>query len=208
MRIGILGGTFDPIHNGHLMLAEKAYEQFGLDEIWFLPNGNPPHKDSAFIESAVCHRTAMVGLAISGCSQFRLEPYEVERKEISYSYETMEYFASRYRQDFFYFIIGADSLFAIETWKHPERLFSACTILATFRDEIDTSEEMYQQIDYLEQRYRAHIELFKAPLMKVSSHELRDRLRNGESIAGYVPEEVEEYIAKEGLYGRKDQKAE
>ena len=122
MKIGIMGGTFDPIHNGHLMLGNYAYKLFRLDQVWFLPNGNPPHKSSAAIESMTVNRVEMVQKAIQPYAYFRLEKYEVERKEISYSYQTMQYFQDRYPEHEFYFIIGADSLFSIEKWVHPEKL--------------------------------------------------------------------------------------
>ena len=114
MKIGIMGGTFDPIHNGHLMLGNYAYKLFRLDQVWFLPNGNPPHKSSAAIESMTVNRVEMVQKAIQPYAYFRLEKYEVEGKEISYSYQTMQYFQDRYPEHEFYFIIGADSLFSIE----------------------------------------------------------------------------------------------
>ena len=141
MKIGIMGGTFDPIHNGHLMLGHAAYETFSLDQIWFMPNGNPPHKKSETIKSTAEDRMKMTSLAIAPFPEFVLQPYEALREEVSCSYQTMEYFKEMYPEDEFYFIIGADSLMAIETWVHPERIFPTCTILATYRDEIKTKEE-------------------------------------------------------------------
>ena len=110
MRIGIMGGTFDPIHNGHLMLGEYAYQQFHLDEVWYMPNGNPPHKSNPEIRKDLQDRAEMTRLAIEEIPYFRLCTYEMDRKETSYSYQTMEYFKETYPQDEFYFIIGADSL--------------------------------------------------------------------------------------------------
>lgn len=204
MRIGIMGGTFDPIHNGHLMLGKAALEQFSLDEVWFMPNGNPPHKKSASIQSDAGKRAAMTSLAIEGYPAFRLETYEVCREGVSYSYETLEYFKRSRREDKFYFIIGADSLFAIESWAEPKRIFSVCTILAAYRDEIDTPDKIQTQILYLKEKYGAKIRFLEAPLMKISSHELREMLRQGKNVAGYLPEKVENFIKKEGLYGAKD----
>lgn len=201
MKIGIMGGTFDPIHNGHLMLGKTAYEQFQLDEIWFMPNGRPPHKRQDSIESDAATRTEMVKLAIEGIPGFRIEEYEVKRDAVSFSYETMEHFSFCRREDSFYFIIGADSLFSMETWAYPGRLLSTCTILAACRDDIDTREEMLTQIQYLHKKYNASIELLKAPMMHISSHELRQMIREGRKISGLIPKRVEEYIEKEGLYG-------
>lgn len=203
MKIGIMGGTFDPIHNGHLMLGKTALCQFELDEVWFMPNGNPPHKKQSSIQSDVKDRVAMTELAIRGMDRFRVERYEAERKEVSCSWQTLHHFAEENKGDEFFFIIGADSLFAIETWVHPERIFPVCTIVAACRDEIDTAEEMYDQIRYLERKYNARIEFLHSPLMNVSSHELRKMIHAGRSVAEYVPEAVEAYIRKEGLYGTK-----
>ena len=157
MKIGIMGGTFDPIHNGHLMLGHAAYETFSLDQIWFMPNGNPPHKKSETIKSTAEDRMKMTSLAIAPFPEFVLQPYEALREEVSCSYQTMEYFKEMYPEDEFYFIIGADSLMAIETWVHPERIFPTCTILATYRDEIKTKEEMDHQIHLLSEKYGAQI---------------------------------------------------
>ena len=200
MRIGIMGGTFDPIHNGHLAIAKAAYEQFGLDKVWFLPNGNPPHKALTDIGSSIEDRIRMVELAIAGHTGFRLEAYEARRKSISCSYETMEHFTKTYPKDDFFFIVGADSLFTVDKWVHPERLFLTCTILAAFRGEMNTREEMERQIHYLKERYHAKSELLISPVIKVSSSELRERIKAGKSIRGFVPEKVEEYIKKECLY--------
>ena len=205
MKIGIMGGTFDPIHNGHLMIAQAAYEQFELDEIWFMPNGNPPHKAQSGIGSDVKKRVEMVRIAIEGCKGYSLQLYEANRKKVSCSYETMEHFKEIYPDDEFFFIIGADSLFAIEHWIHPERIFPTCTILAAYRDEIDTKEEMYEQIHYLQNKYKAKIELLISPLLRISSSEIRMLCRQGKEIDGFVPDKVKEYIRKEGLYESTDQ---
>lgn len=201
MKIGIMGGTFDPIHNGHLMLGKAALKQFGLDEVWFLPNGNPPHKVNSSIGSSVRDRCAMTALAIEGIKEFHLELYEAERKGVSYSYATLEHFHELKKTDEFYFIVGADSLFMIESWVKPERIFPVCRLLAACRDEISTPEKMREQIHRLEKKYNARIEILKAPLMQVSSHELRERIKAGKPFSAYVPAKVAEYIKKERLYG-------
>ena len=200
-KIGIMGGTFDPVHNGHLMLADTAYRQFDLDQVWFLPNGNPPHKKEENIGTDARHRSRMVALAIQGRDYCRLEEYEVRRREVSCSYQTLEHFRKQYPEDEFYFIIGADSLFAIETWVHPERIFPACVILAACRDDHDSLEEMKAQIRHLKKVYpKARIQLLRSPLIPVSSSEIRRKIRAGLSIAEEVPVEVEAYIKEEELY--------
>ena len=200
MKIGIMGGTFDPIHNGHLMLGHAAYKAFSLDQVWFMPNGNPPHKKSETIKSTAKDRLEMTRRAIAPFPEFVLQPYEALREEISCSYQTMEHFRKVYPDDEFYFIIGADSLMAIETWIHPERIFPTCTILATYRDEVKTKEEMNRQIRYLSEKYGAKIELMETPLMQIASHELRSSLQAGESVSEYVPDVVCSYIKEHHLY--------
>ena len=101
MKIGIMGGTFDPIHNGHLMLGDYACREYFLDEVWFMPNGNPPHKDNASIELSAEERARMVSLAIREYPSFRLEDYEIKRRGVSCSYETMEHLTKLYPKDSF-----------------------------------------------------------------------------------------------------------
>ena len=197
MKIGIMGGTFNPIHNAHLMLGEYAYRTFGLDEVWFMPNGNPPHKDNPNLLDNTVFRKEMVELAIEDIPYFKLCDYEINRKGKSYSYETMEYFKSIYPEYEFYFIVGADSLFSIEKWKNPERLLKVVTLLATYRDDIDTSEEMDTQIQYLNQKYGSDIRLLKTPIMSISSSEIRE---NTEALESFLPEKVAAYIRKHQLY--------
>ena len=142
----------------------------------------------------------MVRLAISSCREFRLEPYEAKRKEVSYSYSTMEYFKGIYPEDNFYFIIGADSLFMIDQWVHPERIFPTCTVLAAYRDEINTRQAMEEKIRKLNDTYGARIRLLVTPLVRGSSHELRKDVREGRSIASHVPAAVNAYILEHHLY--------
>ena len=199
MKIGIMGGTFDPIHNGHLMLGEYAKDLFSLDEIWFMPNGNPPHKMNEKIESQTKHRVEMVRRAISDKDGFVLQLYEVKRKEINYSYLTMEHFRDAYPDCEFYFIIGADSLFALESWVHPEKLVKTCVILAAYRDDKNT-DEMMKQILYLNEKYGADIRLLKTPSVDISSTEIRQRLKNGLSVQDMIPESVYKYIQDHRLF--------
>lgn len=198
MKIGIMGGTFDPIHNGHLVLGETAYHQYQLDKVWFMPNGNPPHKKN--IGTNALTRMEMVKLAIQDKEYFTLQDYEVMKESVSPTYQTLAHFKEVYPDDTFYYIIGADSLFSIERWIHPELIFPNCIILAACRDEIDTSEEMNAQIEYLCMKYNAKIKFLTSPLVDISSSELREMIKNGESISKHVPKAVEEFIAKEVLY--------
>lgn len=201
MKIGIMGGTFNPIHNGHLMIAEYAYRQYSLDEVWFLPNGNPPHKDNPDIAKETIARVEMTSLAIENIPYFKLNTYESERTEKSYSYQTIQYFKEQYPEHKFYFIIGADSLINIENWKYPEKVISNVTILAAYRDDMDTPEEMYERINYLNEKYRGDIRLLKTPLLKISSHEIRQAIQEKKQVSD-IPAKVWEYILDKQLYSK------
>ena len=203
MKIGIMGGTFDPIHIGHLLLGEFAYEDFGLDEIWFLPNGNPPHKDTSTkdedLKEALMHRVEMVKRAIDGVPYFRLNLCEAVTDRHSYTWQTMQMFNRLYPDNRFFFILGADSLFSIEKWMYFQEIFPTCTILAAMRDDKD-AEEMKRQIQYLRDHYGADIELLQAPLVEISSTTIRSRAAGGRSVRYMVPDAVGEYMAEHNLY--------
>lgn len=198
-KIGIMGGTFDPIHNGHLMLGKYAKAQFSLDEVWFMPNGMPPHKSECTIESQTKHRVEMVKKAIAQESSFALQLYEVLRKEVNYSYLTMEHFKKCYPEDEFFFIIGADSLFSLEKWKCPERFFRTCVILAAYRDG-KNEQEMNAQIIYLNQKYNSDIRLLKTPNLDISSTDIRMNIKIGADVSGMLPETVLQYVLQHHLY--------
>ena len=199
MKIGIMGGTFDPIHIGHLLLGEFAYENFHLDEIWFLPNGNPPHKTTDESGVSLDDRIEMVKLATDDVPYFRLNLYEASSKKHSYTYSTMRALREMYPEHEFFFILGADSLFSIEQWKNFREIFPSCTILAAMRDDKDT-ESMQAQIRYLNEKYGADIRLLQAPLVEISSTTIRRRAEKGLSIRYMVPDAVSEYIHSNALY--------
>lgn len=199
MRIGIMGGTFDPIHIGHLLLGEFAYEQFHLDEVWFLPNGNPPHKEVQEMNDALRHRVEMVRLAVEDTPYFGLSLHEATEGKHSYTYQTMREFRKLYPKHQFYFILGADSLFSIEQWRYFKEIFPTCTILAAMRDDKDI-EDMLKQIDYLKSAYDADIELLRAPLLEISSTTIRQRVCAGRTIHYMVPDTVAAYIREHKLY--------
>ncbi len=201
MKIGIMGGTFDPIHIGHLLLGEFAYEDYGLDEIWYLPNGNPPHKQQAE-ESTLNHRVEMIRQAIRNVPYFKLCLHEAKETEHSYTYQTMRELNTLYPENDFYFILGADSLFSIETWKYFREIFPTCTILAAMRDDKDAAD-MRMQIRYLEEKYGARIRILQAPLLEISSTTLRERASRGQSVSYMVPDAVAEYIKKNRLYQKR-----
>lgn len=195
-KIGILGGTFDPIHCGHIVIARYALEQYGLDEVWFMTGGNPPHKRNSQVTDAVI-RHKMVELAIDGENDFIPFDYEVYKQTYSYTAETLTELKEKYPDIEFYFIIGEDSLNDLPKWYRPDIIVSKCIILTYPRASCSEIESMISdRCEYL----NADIRLIRAPLMGVSSSEIRKRIANGKSVYGLVPDIVNEYIKDNNLY--------
>ena len=128
-RIGIMGGTFDPIHMGHLILGEKAYEQLHLDKVLFMPSGNPPHKRNRKGRATDEQRVEMVRRAVFGNPHFELSLIEMHENGYTYTYHTLETLKAQSPDTEYYFIIGADSLYSFDTWMEPERICQACTLV-------------------------------------------------------------------------------
>lgn len=197
-KVGIMGGTFNPIHNGHLMLAEEAFKQFSLDEVLFMPCGNAYMKADQKIESGET-RAEMTALAIQDNPYFTLSTMEIERHGDTYTYQTLECLKAENPNTEYYFIVGADSLFYMSKWVHPERIFSSCCILAALRDD-KTNEDMEKQISLLKCEFDADVRLLKISRIDISSSNIRRKIKSGESVEGVVPESVRAYIEKRGLY--------
>lgn len=197
-KTGIMGGTFNPIHKGHLMLAEKALKQFSLDEVLFMPCGKAYMKAEQEVESGQT-RAEMTSLAIQDNPYFKLSTIEIERQGNTYTYQTLEHLRKENPDTEYYYIVGADSLFHMTQWASPERIFANCCILAAIRDD-KTIEDMEKYIDLLSQEYNAYIYLMKTENMDISSSDIRNKIAAGESIEAYVPESVRIYIEERGLY--------
>lgn len=199
-KVGILGGTFDPVHTAHLILAETAWQQFQLDTVLIMPSGNPPHKEGREI-SASSHRIRMLQLAIDDNKHFKLSTVEVERAGKTYTAETLTELC-RYNTDCcYYFIVGADSLFQIEQWRQPEIILSHTILLAAVRDHMEEAQTR-ERIAYLKEKYGAECYLLQTPNMMISSSLIRDRVSQGESIRYLVPRDVEKYIYQNKLYSK------
>jgi nicotinate-nucleotide adenylyltransferase len=196
-RLGILGGTFDPIHHGHLLAAEEAYHQLALDRVLFVPAGVPPHKPARPI-SPVDHRVRMVELAIAGKPHFAISRVDVDRPGLSYTVDTLELLRARWGPEpRFFFIEGNDSLSDIACWYQPQRLIELCELAVVARpgSQINLPE--------LERRLpgiTGRIHWVKIPLLEISSSDLRARVRSGRSISYLVPPEVEAYVRQHELY--------
>ena len=201
-KVGIMGGTFDPIHNGHLIIAQCALESYQLDEILFVPSGIPWLKDISKVLNKKT-RVSLTGLAIEGNQSFALSTIEIDREGNSYSYKTVEELKEQNPGVDYYFIMGADSLFEIETWKNPAELMKNCIILVAVRDEYNDIQ-MNEQIHYLQEKYHAEINLLKTPRLDISSTDIRRKVAEGKSIRYMLPDSVIDYIKKLHLYESSD----
>ena len=198
-KVGIMGGTFDPIHIGHLILGENVYQQFGLDCVLFMPSGNPPHKKERTGRASTEERVDMVSLAIADNPHFVLSLAETHEDGYTYTKETLARLTAEHPDTDYYFIMGADSLFQFETWKEPAEICRLCTILAAVRNDVPM-DEMDTQISYLTEKYHARILKLDTPNIEISSEGLRSHIRQQRSLRYYMPEAVAAYIRQHHLY--------
>lgn len=197
-KIGIMGGTFNPIHNGHLLIAENACMQLALDEVRFIPTGKSPHKRGQEITDGA-HRLRMVQLAIEGNPAFFADERELRSDAVSYSYITLQHMREEAPENQLFFIMGGDSLRDFKTWYHPELICSCATLVAAIRDDCDM-ERLTGFAAELKELFSADVRLIKTPNLSVTSSELRRRVGAGETIRYQVPEAVRAYIKKNHLY--------
>ena len=193
MRTGIFGGTFDPVHFGHLILAETVRSAENLDRLVFLPANQPPHKlEHALTPSR--HRLAMLNLAVENNPAIKISDYEIQTGGISYTIDTLDALlkSAEFRNDQLYPIIGQDSLAEFHTWKDPERIVTQYQVLCVRRPDVET-EQISSEI-------ASSVRIVAAPLISISSSEIRQRIKMGKSIRFWVPEKVESYINQQGLY--------
>lgn len=198
-KIGIMGGTFNPIHNAHLMMAQAAYEQYKLDEVWFMPSHNPPHKEKTEIASDA-HRKRMIQNAIDGIPYFIFSDMELKREGITYTCETLEQLNRENPETKFYFILGGDSLLDFANWYKPEKIVRLCTVLAAPREGL-TDQETEELCSKLGYRFDAPILPVRMPQIRISSAMIRECLKSGHSVLGYCPESVVRYMEFHELYG-------
>jgi len=197
-RVGIMGGTFDPVHIGHLILGESAYEQFGLEKVLFMPSGNPPHKKGRRGASNE-QRVEMLRLAISGNEHFRLSLEEMHEQGYIYTKETLRRLRAANPDTDYYFILGADSLVTFETWNGPQEICDQCILVAAVRDQMPVAQ-LDELIARLSQKYHADIRKLETPNLDISSHTIRSWVKEGRSIRYYVPDGTAEMIRREKIY--------
>jgi nicotinate-nucleotide adenylyltransferase len=194
-RLGIMGGTFDPVHYGHLAIAQEAKYRFDLEKVIFIPCGIPPHKKEYRVSSAE-HRLKMTYLAIQDNPEFEISRLEVDRPGNTYSVETVTELQQVYPDARFFFIAGADAILELLSWKEPQRLINMCNLVAVTRPGYDIAN-LQQQIG---EELAAKITVLAVPGIDISSTEIRARVAQAAPIRYLLPENVREYIEKEKLY--------
>lgn len=195
-KIGIMGGTFDPIHYGHLRAADEAHAALGLSEVIFVPTGHPPHKTDRAVSSAE-DRYNMALLATIDCPYFSVSRIEVDKEGFSYTIDTLKTLRTmpKYQNCMFYFITGLDAVLDIVSWKNPNEIMKICKFVAVSRYGYSQNK-----MDELPPNIRDSIIPLEIPLLAISSTDLRERIKSNWSIRFLVPPSVENYIIKNNLY--------
>lgn len=190
-RLGVFGGTFDPVHVGHLIMAQEALGKLRLDRILFVPAARPAHKRSRAIASAA-HRVAMLRLALRGAPQFEVSTLEVDRGGVSFTVDTLESLARRAAPSL-YFVMGQDSLDDFPTWRDPERIARLARLAVVPRGD--------GRLPRIRPELRGRVSLLDPPRIGISSSEIRRRLRHGLSVRWWMPDAALRYAIEKGLYG-------
>lgn len=201
-RIGIMGGTFNPIHYGHMVTAREALSQFSLDKVIFIPTGTPPHKTDGEIASSE-DRYLMTVIATASNSNFFVSRMEIERKGKSYTIETVRQLRSVYGSDAsLYFITGADAILEILTWKDTNEIITLCKFIAATRPgyNLGKIEELKKKLFSKNDIKDERIFIMEVPALAISSTDIRNRVKQNRPIDYLLPEGVCNYILKHGLY--------
>lgn len=197
--IGIMGGTFDPIHYGHLVTAEAARTEFNLDKVYFVPSGHPPHKNLEQVTKPE-HRYLMTVLSICTNPSFEGSRLEIKRPGKSYAYDTVKSFKNAFPQNELYFITGADAIKEILTWHRVDEILDMCNFVAATRPGYCLEDLKKEELKALPLEYLERILTLEVPAMAISSTDIRRRVREDKSIKYLLPEAVEQYIYKYKLY--------
>ncbi|MBU5483552.1 nicotinate-nucleotide adenylyltransferase [Clostridium sp. MSJ-11] len=194
----IFGGTFDPIHNGHLHIAYEALYRLNLDRIIFMPSGNPPHKyEKDIADSRI--RYEMVKMAIREEEKFEINDYEIRKKNISYTYETLSFFKHNYPKVMWHFLTGVDCLMDFDTWKNIDEIMEMCKLIVFNRPGYD-KEKILEQKEKLESEHNKEIIFLDIPLLEISSTEIRKAVKENRNIRYFLPEGVYNTIKELKLY--------
>lgn len=205
-KIGIMGGTFNPIHYAHLLLAENAREQFGLDRIIFIPSGQPymkVQKEDENVPSGEL-RYQMVKMAIQENPYFTCSRIEIDRPGKTYTVDTLHELQKMYPGDELFFIMGADSLLSMESWYQFEDIFQMAAILVAVRDDTD-EKKLTDVITRMKSKYLADIRMVMTGRMDISSTMIREKIKTGKSVRYLLPEDCVEYICLKNLYSQQQE---
>ena len=197
-KIGLFGGTFNPVHLGHVYMARQVYREFKLDKVVFIPVGDPPHKRNDHVEGKE-HRFAMLQIALSGLDGFEVSRVELDREGSTYTIDTLTLLKKQMTGCKFYFIVGADNIFEIVTWKRYEEVLKLTEFICFYRPGYE-KEKVFEYMRFYQEKYGKEILLSEYTGINVSSKEVRKKLQEGESVKGLVGEGVEHYIKENGLY--------
>lgn len=199
MRIGIFGGTFDPVHLGHLIMAERCREDARLDQVWFLPSFRPPHKADRTV-SRFDHRAEMLTLAATGQPSFRIDTIEHDLPPPSYTAETLAVLGEKYPDDEFHLLVGGDVLPDLPKWYQPHRVLEQAGLVVVPRPGTPnwTREQLAAALELPADAVRLRVVV--SPLIDIASREIRQRVAAGQSIRFLVPRSVEEYVREKKLY--------
>jgi len=200
MRLGVFGGTFDPVHLAHLILAEQCREQARLDQLLFVPAARPPHKLGHEL-TRFDQRVEMLQLAISGHPVFRVDELEKNRPGPSYTYVTLEELQRQHSGAQLFLIVGADSLNDLPQWVQPRRILELATLLVVPRPGSGIAElESLKQALALPAEVPLRLQMIDAPPVDIASRDIRQRITQGRSVRYLIPRAVEAYVANKGLY--------
>ena len=201
-RYGIIGGTFDPIHNAHLYIAYEAKEQLKLDEVIFMPAGKQPFKAENIVTDSKL-RYKMVKSAIEPFDKFSVSSFEIEKGGLSFTYETLQYFKSKNddknQGKELFFITGADCLISIEKWRNVQKIFSLATLVVFARGGI-SKKEMVEKKQIIEKKYNGKIIILDLKELEISSTDIRERVNQNKKIDFFVPPKVMDIIYENELY--------
>lgn len=188
IKKAIFGGTFDPIHNGHLYIAYEALDELELDNIIFMPSGNPPHKLGRNITDGFL-RYEMVKMAIRREKRFDISDYELKKSNLSYTYETLKYFNNLEKDTMWYFLTGVDCLMDVENWKNSEEIFRLCKFVVFNRPGY-SMKNIQEQKNKIEKKYFNEIIFLDVPLLDISSTNIRKAIKEEKNVSYLLPESV------------------